>query len=84
MFAGQVITGSSLSITMTVKEQVVLLPEPSVLLNETVVMPLGKAEPLTGPAVCTRVGTSQLSLVTTGVQVTTAVQRPGLVLAMMF
>jgi hypothetical protein len=45
MLAGQVITGFSVSLTVTVKVQVAVLPELSVAVQVTVVVPLGKVEP---------------------------------------
>ena len=51
MFDGQVMTGSSMSTTVTVNEQLVTLLEASVAENATVVAPSGKEEPLAGPCV---------------------------------
>ena len=45
MFAGQVIVGTCVSDTVTVKEQVAELPAPSVTLNVLVVTPTGNDEP---------------------------------------
>ena len=45
MLAGQVMVGFSLSLMMTVKEQLVELPEVSVALQFTVLVPLLKVEP---------------------------------------
>jgi hypothetical protein len=45
IFAGQVIVGFSVSFTVTVKLQVAVLPEPSVAVQVTVVVPLGNVEP---------------------------------------
>ncbi len=48
IFAGQVIAGAILSFTVTVKEQVAVLPAASVTVEFTVVTPLGKKLPLAG------------------------------------
>ena len=61
MVAGQLIVGGSLSVTVTVKEQVAVLPLASVTLNVLTVVPLGKAEPLAKPAICAVVCPGQLS-----------------------
>jgi len=45
MLAGQVMAGGSVSLTVTVKEQVAIFPEGSVAVQLTVVVPFGKAEP---------------------------------------
>ena len=47
-FAGQVMAGSWVSLTVTVKEQVALLLAVSVAVQVTVVTPLAKLEPLGG------------------------------------
>jgi hypothetical protein len=52
MFAGQVIVGNWVSLTVTVKPQVPVLPLASVTLKTFVVVPIGNAEPLASPAVC--------------------------------
>ena len=44
-FAGQVIVGGCVSLTVIVNEQLAVLPEASLTLHVTVVMPLGKVEP---------------------------------------
>ena len=49
--AGHVIAGSSVSLTVTVKLQVVEFPAASVTSNVLVVTPSGKVEPLGSPAV---------------------------------
>ena len=54
MLLGQVITGNSVSFTVTVKVQLVVLPQASVAEQFTVVTPTGKTEPLVG--VQTKVG----------------------------
>jgi hypothetical protein len=46
MLAGQVRTGASVSLTVTVKEQALVLPLASVAVQVTDVVPLGKVEPL--------------------------------------
>ena len=51
ILAGQEIVGSSLSLTVTVKEQKAVLPLASVTVKLLVVVPFGKAEPLGRPAV---------------------------------
>jgi hypothetical protein len=45
MFAGHVITGFWVSITVTVNEQLAGLPEASVAVQVTVVVPAGNDEP---------------------------------------
>jgi hypothetical protein len=47
-FGGQVMLGSCVSLTVTVKLQVARLPDESVTLQVTVVVPLGKNEPEAG------------------------------------
>jgi hypothetical protein len=42
---GQVIVGAVVSLTVTVKLQLAVLPEPSVAVHVTTVMPLAKVEP---------------------------------------
>jgi hypothetical protein len=61
MLAGQLTFGASLSRTMTVKEQLPILPELSVAVQVTVVIPLGNAVPEAGVQVGVIVP-SQLSL----------------------
>jgi hypothetical protein len=56
MFAGQVTVGGCASTTVTVKEQVLVLPAASVALKVLVVVPTGKKPPGAIPAICTRVG----------------------------
>ena len=46
---GQVIVGSSVSVTVTVKLQVAVLAEASVTWKVLVVVPTGKADPLDNP-----------------------------------
>ena len=47
-FAGQVITGGCVSLTFTVNLQIAVLPEVSVAVQVTVVVPFGKPEPDAG------------------------------------
>ena len=54
MLAGHTIVGAWLSVTVTLKPHVPVLPEASVALQETAVVPFGNVEPdgglqLTGP-----------------------------------
>src|SRR5256712_16260 len=72
--AGQVMVGGSLSMTVTVKLQVLLLPWISVAMLLTVVVPTGKAKPPAG--VLTRLWTAQLSVAVTA-KVTLLVHWPG-------
>ena len=51
MLPGQAITGSSVSFTVTVNEQVEVLPLASVTVNVFTVTPTGNNEPDTKPAV---------------------------------
>ena len=60
MFAGQVMTGFSVSAIVTVKEQFALLPELSVAVQLTVLVPLANVEPDAG--VQTVLAIAQLSL----------------------
>jgi hypothetical protein len=48
MSAGQAAVGASVSLTVTVKEQALVFPLASVAVQFTVVVPLGKVEPLAG------------------------------------
>ena len=45
MSAGQVMTGFSVSLTVTVNEQLSVLPDASVAVQVTGVLPTGKVEP---------------------------------------
>jgi hypothetical protein len=54
--------GGWLSVTVTVNEQVLVKPAPSVAFHTTVLLPFGKAEPLVKPLVFTTVGGVQLSV----------------------
>jgi hypothetical protein len=80
IFAGQVTTGDSLSLTVTLKLQLAVLPLASVAVQVTVVGPLAKAEPLAGEH--RKVVPGQLSL-TTGTNATTWLHWPGAVLVLM-
>ncbi len=79
MFDGQVIVGAWVSLTVTVKEQVAVLPAPSVAVAVTVVVPRLKVEPDAGLYVTVA---EQLSEAVAA-KVTTAVQAPLAVLAVM-
>ncbi len=61
MFAGHAIVGFSLSITVTAKEQVAVLPAASVIIKVLVVVPMGNVAPEAMPAVWVMVGPAQLS-----------------------
>jgi hypothetical protein len=74
--AGQVMVGSSLSITVTSKLQVAVFPLPSVTTKVLVVVPTGNALPLGNPAVWVRVAPGQLSAVVGVAKVTTAEHNP--------
>ncbi len=56
------IVGASVSLTVTVKEQVAVLPEPSVTVKLFEVVPPGKLDPLAKPVVCAKFAPAQLSL----------------------
>ena len=45
MLAGQLIAGGAMSLTVTVKLHIAVLPPPSVAVQVTVVVPFGKDEP---------------------------------------
>ena len=60
MLAGQVITGFSVSLTVTVNVQLAVLPDASVAVLVTVVVPFGKVEPEGG--LLTTVTPGQLSV----------------------
>ena len=59
--AGQVIVGAWLSFTVTLKEQVAVLPDASVTRNKLDVVPIGKVAPLARPASWATVCPGQLS-----------------------
>jgi hypothetical protein len=81
MFAGQVSTGGSVSLTVTVKLQLPALPAASVAEQVTVVVPFGKAVPEAGLHVSApRPGQLSVALV---VNETTAEHWPGSVLTTM-
>src|SRR5207249_7579096 len=80
ILAGQVMTGASLSLTVTVKLQVALLPWPSLALQFTVVGPRAKLLPLAGMQVT--VAVPQLSVAVTA-KVTLLAQVPPEVLTVM-
>ena len=63
MSAGHSIVGFSVSLTVTVKEQLAVLPDASVAVLVTVVVPFGKVEPEGG--LLTTVTPGQLSLAVT-------------------
>ena len=50
-FAGQVMVGNSVSLTVTVKAQVAVLPLASVTLKVFNVLPTGNMDPLGGPVI---------------------------------
>jgi hypothetical protein len=78
IFTGhEVNTGSSLSVTVTLKEHTLLLPLASVAVYEMVVVPIGKVDPLGNPAVCATTIPAQLSLAIGTGQNTVAPQIPG-------
>src|SRR6266571_3042952 len=79
MLAGQAaMTGASLSLTVTLKVQALVLPLPSVAVQVTTVVPLAKAVPLAGKQRTDAL--VQLSLAVGVVNVATAVHRPASVL----
>jgi hypothetical protein len=85
IFDGQdVKTGNSLSVTVTVNEQIAVLPTASVAVKAILVVPTGKAEPLTGPLVCITETPEQLSLTTGAGQLTIALHIPNALLTAMF
>jgi hypothetical protein len=85
MFGVQaVITGFSLSVTVTVKEQVAVFPLASVTTKVFVVVPTGKTEPEAKPDVCTIVAPVQLSAKVGDVKLTIAPQMPGSLLTAIF
>jgi hypothetical protein len=62
MFAGQLICGFSVSLTITMKEQVAINPAASVTVQLTVVVPLGNADPDVGLQTTAPAGNVQLSV----------------------
>ena len=83
MFAGQLIVGFTASFTVTVNEQAAVRPAPSVTVQLTDVVPLGKATPEAGVQTTAPCPSGQLS-VAVGSNVTTAVQAPASVLPVIF
>ena len=81
MFEGQAILGGCVSTTVTVKEQLAVLPEASVAVAVTVVVPFGKVEPDGGFA--TTVTPGQLSLAVT-LKLANAEHSPGAQGTLMF
>ena len=79
IFAGHEITGTSLSVTVTVNEQSVVCPLEAVTRCVTVVIPTGKVLPLAGPAMRAVLAPGQLSVPTGAVYVTVAPQVPAAV-----
>jgi hypothetical protein len=73
MLAGHVVTGGCVSLTVTVNEQLDELPDGSVAVHVTVVVPTANVDPLAGTH--TVVTGAQLS-VTVGANVTTAPHTP--------
>ena len=61
MFCGQVMLGGKLSDTVMTKVQVLERPAPSMARHVTVVLPLGKVDPLAGPLMRITVTAPQLS-----------------------
>src|SRR5438128_7907205 len=84
MFDGQLITGGSLSVTLTVKLHASASLSRSVTRNTLVVTPTGKADPLANPPVCVVTAPAQLSVPTGAAKVTTALHRLASTLATMF
>ena len=64
MFAGQVIVGNCVSLTVTVKAQVAVVPAASVTLNVFVVTPTANEAPEAKPDVCIVTWLGQLSVPT--------------------
>ena len=71
IFIGQTITGGTPT-TVTVNEQVAVLPEASVAVYVTVLTPIGKVDPLIKPSVWLVVTPEQLSVATAFANVVTA------------
>jgi hypothetical protein len=70
ILAGQLTTGTCVSFTLMVNVHVVVLPEASVAVEVTVVVPIGKKLPVT--ALVVMVAPGQLSLNVDAVKLTTA------------
>jgi hypothetical protein len=76
-FDGHVITGNSVSFTVTSKlHSTVVLPDASVASNVFVVVPIGNTEPLANPEVCVTATPGQLSEAVGDVYVMTAPHTP--------
>ena len=73
---GQTTVGASTSLTVTVKEQAAVLPEPSTAVKATVVEPIPKTDPLAPPEVCTTETKPQSSVAEAPLNVTVAPQTP--------
>ena len=84
MLPGHVITGSSVSVTVTVNEHEDVNLPASVTVNVFVVVPVGNVAPLGRPAVCAVVAPGQLSVPTGALYVTTAPQVPASFACMIF
>src|SRR5436309_14127354 len=83
MLVVHAITGGSLSLTVTVKLHVAVLPAASVTRNTLVVTPTGKADPLANPPVCEIGRASCRERAKGAVYVTTAMHRLASTLATM-
>lgn len=75
-FAGALMLGVWMSLTVTVKLHIAVLPAASVTVKALVVMPMGNVAPDGKPAVCAVVAPAQLSLPTGAVYVMTFPQIP--------
>src|SRR5438094_4093944 len=84
MLVGHMIAGGSLSLTVTVKLHVAVLPAASVTRNTLVVTPTGKADPLANPPVCVFTSPTQLPHTTASVYCTSALCTSDPTLATMF
>src|SRR5438477_4011183 len=62
ILAGQIITGASASLMATVKEQVPALPQPSVAVQRTLLVPTAKVEPLVGTQTTMELGSQSVTL----------------------
>src|SRR5947207_5163547 len=82
--AGQLTLGGSLSVTVTVKLHVAVLPAASVTRNTLVVTPTGKADPLANPPVCVVTAPAHVSAACGAFRGTTARHRLASTLATMF
>src|SRR5437764_15215827 len=84
MCVGRPVAGGSLSVTVTVKLHVAVLPAASVTRNTLVVTPTGKADPLAKPPVCVVTAPAQLSVSTCTVALPISLHRLASTLATMF